>query len=291
MKTILMKRKVLNEDRCDHCHLSCEDTSHALWNCPCLSPIWDSDSMWNFQHISEFNSYGDLIKFIIETGKNLELFAVIVWTIWSRRNLLHTSDKPFPISQVLPNAIAAHADFIHTLPAALPALTSHGSSRVLWSPPPHPYFKVNFDGAVFKESNSAGIGVVIRDDLGQVMTSMSESVHLPSSVDEVEALTAVRAIYFAQEVGFSSIILEGDSERVIKSLRSEKPSFASFGHLIEDAKVLIESFVNFTVSHVKRQGNSIAHKLARHVSDFQVWMRGDPSHLNAVIVTDLAPLV
>ena len=61
--------------------------------------------------------------------------------------------------------------------------------------------------------------------------------------------------------------------------------------MIEDAKVLIESFVNFTVSHVKRQGNSIAHKLARHVSDFQVWMRGDPSHLNAVIVTDLAPLV
>ena len=168
-----------------------------------------------------------MIKFIIETGKNLELFAVIMSTIWSRRNLLHTSDKPFPISQVLPNAIAAHADFIHTLPAALPALTSHGSSRVLWSPHPHPYFKVNFDGAVFKESNSAGIGVVIRDDLGQVMTSMSESVHLPSSVDEVEALTAVRAIYFAQEVGFSSIILEGDSERVIKSLRSEKPSFAS----------------------------------------------------------------
>ena len=130
--------------------------------------------------------------------------------------------------------------------------------------------KVNFDGAVFKESNSAGIGVVIRDDLGQVMASMSESVHLPSSVDEVETLAAVRAIYFAQEVGFSSIILEGDSERVIKSLRSEKSSFASFGHLIEDAKVLTESFVDFTVSHVRRQGNYVAHKLARHVSDLEV---------------------
>ena len=123
---------------------------------------------------------------------------------------------------------------------------------------------------MFKESNSAGIGVVIRDDLGQVMTSMSESVHLPSSVDEVETLAAVRAIYFAQEVGFSSIILEGDSERVIKSLRSEKSSFASFGHLIEDVKVLTESFVDFTVSHVRRQGNSVVHKLARHVSDLEV---------------------
>ena len=43
-----------------------------------------------------------------------------------------------------------------------------------------------------------------------------------------------------------------------------EPSFASFGHLIEDAKVLTESIVNFTVSHVKRQG------------DFVV-----PSHFNA----------
>ena len=89
---------------------------------------------------------------------------------------------------------------------------------MMWSPPPHLKVKVNFDGAVFNESNSAGIGVVIWDDLGQVMASMSESVHLPSSVDEIE-----------------------------------EPSFASFGHLIEDAKVLTESFVDFTVSHVKRQ--------------------------------------
>ena len=142
------------------------NTLHALWNCPCLSPIWDSDSMWTFRHNSKFNNFKELIKFIIKEGKNLELFAVIVWTIWSRRNLLRTSDKPFPISQVLPNAIAAHADFIHTLPAALPTLNSHESSRVMWSPPPHLKVKVNFDGVVFKESNSAEIGVVIWDDLG-----------------------------------------------------------------------------------------------------------------------------
>ena len=123
------------------------------------------------------------------------------------------------------------------------------------------------------------------------MASMFENIHLPSSVDKVDALAIVRALCFAQEVGFSSVILKGDSKRVIKSLRSEESFFASFGHLIEDAKVIAESFVCFIVSHVKRQGNSVVHKLARRVSDFQVWMRGDPSHLNAVIVTDLAPLV
>ena len=99
---------------------------------------------------------------------------------------------------------------------------------------------------------------------------MSENIHLPSSVDKVDALAIVRALCFAQEVGFSSVILKGDSKRVIKSLRSEESFFASFGHLIEDVKVLTESFVDFTVSHVRRQGNSVVHKLARHVSDLEV---------------------
>ena len=30
VKTILVRRKVLNADICDHCHLSCEDTMHAF---------------------------------------------------------------------------------------------------------------------------------------------------------------------------------------------------------------------------------------------------------------------
>ena len=96
------------------------------------------------------------------------------------------------------------------------------------------------------------------------MVSMSKNIYLHSSVDKIEALVVVRALIFAQEVGFSSIILEGNSDRVINSLRSEKTSFASFGHLIEDVKVIAESFIGFTVSHGKRQGTSVAHNFAIH---------------------------
>ena len=198
-------------------------------------------------------------------------------------------DKSFPITQVLPNAVSAHADFLRTLPNDLPAFNPRVSSRAMWIPTPHLMFKVNFDGAVFKEENKASIGVVIWDDLGQVMASMSENISLPSSVDEIETPATVRALNFSQEVGFSSIILECDFERVINSWRREETSFSSFGHLLEDAKVLAESFAGFIVSHVKRQGNSIVHNLARyakHVSDLKVWMKSVPSRLNAIIVAD-----
>ena len=60
-------------------------------------------------------------------------------------------------------------------------------------------------------------------------------------------------------------MLEGDSEVVIKDLRSEDESFATFGHLLSSIKPT----------------NAIVHNLAKHetkherqVSDFSVWMKG-----------------
>ena len=78
--------------------------------------------------------------------------------------------------------------------------------------------EINFNGAVFCETNAAGLGVVVCDHQGRVMASMSEKTRLPSSSDEVEALAAVRAISFALELHLPSVIVEGDSELIISAL-------------------------------------------------------------------------
>nr|POE57732.1 hypothetical protein CFP56_13992 [Quercus suber] len=95
-----------------------------------------------------------------------------------------------------------------------------------------PYFKVNFDGVVFRDSNEAGLVVVIWDSREIVLASRSKKVSLPPSSDDVEALAAVQALLFAQELGIYSLIIKGDSKIVIKTLRSKDESFASFGHLL-----------------------------------------------------------
>ena len=77
--------------------------------------------------------------------------------------------------------------------------------------------KVNFDGATFKDIGRAGLGVVIRDFVGQVIASFSKQVHLPHSSNIIETLAIARAISFALELGFFNFILKGDSEVVIKS--------------------------------------------------------------------------
>ena len=74
----------------------------------------------------------------------------------------------------------------------------------------------------------------------------------------MEVITVVMALILAQGIGLSSLILERDLEIVINALKSEaiffasslskkkkKFFFASYGHLIKEAKGLAEYFSTF----------------------------------------------
>ena len=146
---------------------------------------------------------------------------------------------------------------------------------VKWSPLVEEYYKVNFDGAVFRGEEKAGIRVIIRNSQGMVMASLSQKISLPQTVVELETLAATRAIEFSIELGFSKVILEGDSETVIKALQDNSPSLAPFGLLIRDAQETANFFTCISYAHVGRNGNFVAHNLARyarHITGFFVWM-------------------
>ena len=162
------------------------------------------------------------------------------------------------------------------------------TNLVTWIPPPTNSLKINFDGALFRDINKAGLGVVIRNENGQVLASLSEQIQLPFSSDLVEAIAAARAITFAQELSLSEYILEGDSNVVINALKRNDESLSSFGHILASAKSLTDVSC-ITFSHTRRIGNTVAHNLAkhaRHVIGFKVWMEDVPLHLHSVLFAD-----
>lgn len=85
---------------------------------------------------------------------------------------------------------------------------------------------------VKKNIGKAGLGVVIRNSHGQAIASLSEQAPQPYSSDIVKAMAAARAISFAHELGFTSYIIEGDSETVIKALQADDDSLSPFGHIL-----------------------------------------------------------
>ena len=155
-----------------------------------------------------------------------------------------------------------------------------------WQVPVQHAYKVNFDGAIFAEDRLVGLGVVIHNDHGLIMASLTQQIPLPGSVIEVEVLAARKAL----ELGFDNITLEGDSEVLINSLAKGGNSLAHYGHLLADIHALMTRFSSLSLSHVKRNCNSLAHALARHTSstpDLSIWMEEIPPDLNSVYLADL----
>ena len=90
----------------------------------------------------------------------------------------------------------------------------------------------------------------------------------------VEVLVAHRALFFAKELGFEKVILEGDSEIAICAVKSDAFSAAPFGHIVFDIKSLLAHFRCLIFQYTRRQGNIVAHSLAWAACNFPPFLLG-----------------
>ena len=142
-------------------------------------------------------------------------------------------------------------------------------------------------------TNKSGLGVVIRDSMGQVLASCSKVVNQVHSSSEVEAMAAGLALSFVAELGVKNAVLEGDSLLVVKALTDSESSMSHIGPLINDAKYYSYSFEKLLYSHVTRDCNSVAHSLVKHalnIQDFLVWMEETPPQVFHILQANLVDL-
>ena len=95
------------------------------------------------------------------------------------------------------------------------------------------------------------------------------------------------------EIGICEVVLEGDSELIITTLKVGGHTIALVEPLIQDALVLSDLYSKLLYSRWRRNGNKLAHSLAKHsinVFDYVVWMECVPLSLFFVFQNDLANL-
>ena len=172
-------------------------------------------------------------------------------------------------------------------------LGSSGIGGTRWSPLQAGFVKINFDGTVFGNSNSSSVGAVIQYHNGAIMASCAEKLNQAYKAEEIEAFATLKALQFAFDLGFQNAKLEGDSLGLIKALKEEDHNLSPLGLLVKDVKLAANNFVSLSYSHIKRNGNSVAHILAKHairIPDFQVWMEDVPSHVVSFLHSDVVHL-
>ena len=110
---------------------------------------------------------------------------------------------------------------------------------------------------------------------------------------EVEAIAACKVVEFGSEIGVDCAIVEGDSEVIVKALRNNDNGLTSFAPLINDVSLFSGLFSELSYSHIRRDGNKVAHNLARlalMTLDCTVWMKNVPSRTLPFVQADLAAL-
>lgn len=223
-----------------------------------------------------------------QRSDNLELFAVVAWFIWNHRNRLRLNEKGLAIDKIFQAAKLYLSDFQLKLPKTTPK-PSKGSMK--WRPPLGELYKTNYDGAVFGELGEAGIGVVVRDAKGEVIAAFAKKITYLGLVEMLEALAARRAVKFIVELGISLSEFEGDLGVVCKALRATDRGHPSIGQIIEDTLSIVGSLRTYSFSHTRRQGNCVAHALAkRDIVSFLIlmWMEHVPSDIEQLVILDSA---
>lgn len=108
--------------------------------------------------------------------------------------------------------------------------------RAKWCPPRRGWYKINVDGAVFKDSGSCGISVVIRNEKGQLMGAISKNLPLLLRALEVEARATEEGIFLARDLGLKEVIVEGDATIVMTALSSQNLPPSSIQKAMEGSK-------------------------------------------------------
>ena len=139
------------------------------------------------------------------------------------------------------------------------------------------------------QQDKAGLDIVIRDEEGAVLASMLQQVPLPTTVAQVEALATRRVGEFVLEIGITNVVIEGDLESICRELQDLSPSLALHGHLIQDVKFLSNSLQLVSFSHVRHEGNTVAHALARSAINrpsLTIWMEDVPPDIRHLVQAD-----
>ena len=159
-----------------------------------------------------------------------------------------------------------------------------------WIPLSEGWYKVNVNGTVFKESGSCGIGIVIRNDRGEIMGAMSKMMDLPLGALEVEAKAFEEGMLLARDLRMKHIVLEGDVQGVTDALMGCSSPPTSIQMIIEGIQRQKSNIQVWKARYVHRTSNMAAHLMARNakfVNDSVIWIEDIPPIIEYQVTKDV----
>lgn len=167
--------------------------------------------------------------------------------------------------------------------------TSKLSGR--WEGPAQGTIKLNLDAAFMADSGLAAMGAVLRDFRGNVIWSFNSKLQNCQDPEEAEANAMLKAIQCCDQVKIRPDVIETDCAALKSAVEAPTQDLSRRCYVYREIQKWLWSGAVTQISLVKRDGNQVAHHLARCVStggELGLWPMSVPECVLPFVQNDLS---
>ncbi|KAK1683369.1 hypothetical protein QYE76_044217 [Lolium multiflorum] len=310
----MARRGMATSRTCQICGREDEDTYHAFMRCPHARDLWCAmKEVWDMPPNTKLRHTGreSLLHLLTASPVNHRATTLMtLWRIWHDHNEI-THDKPLP-------SIEGSRRFLVSYLNSLLLIKQHPDGDVekgkmvidgnlgfqkkkehrtgrgqyvkKWMKPGQGLAKLNTDGA-FKPGEEAGLGMVLRDNEGEVIFSACQEVAFCTDATEVELMAIEEGLKLSLQWTGLPFVVETYCAEAIKLIKEGTPNMSPYAFRIRSIRDLLKER-DTTVVKISRVINQASHGLAKlgriqHRTEF--WLRGHPAEVAQAMELDRNP--
>ncbi|KAL0002042.1 hypothetical protein SO802_015823 [Lithocarpus litseifolius] len=158
-----------------------------------------------------------------------------------------------------------------------------------WKAPPLGFFKVNIDATASDDERKSCIGVVIRGSKGEILATSSKVFPVSFTAEISKVVAVLEGVLLAAKMEVTHAIIKSDALSIIQAI-NDGVFGGELNHNIQNIREAASFLGWCSFCHLKKEGNKVAHELARvaRITDVsQVWERTFPSLVEHLIIEEL----
>ncbi|XP_050222767.1 uncharacterized protein LOC126672858 [Mercurialis annua] len=196
------------------------------------------------------------------------------WAIWHARNQLSFNKNDIPVDYVIALSQRTLKEFME---ANKRPQEKSSFQRTQWSRPATNRIKLNTDAGSTKDGNW-GFGMVCRDQDGEIIVAGNKICQAGIHIVEGEAQALLWGLQVAKNCSIRRLEVESDCSQLISALNHNLEYLNELGPILDEIKDTAMGFDEIRWSHLPRQANSLAHKIAAdaNVAEGMVWIEELP---------------
>ncbi|XVF82038.1 hypothetical protein PTKIN_Ptkin16aG0010900 [Pterospermum kingtungense] len=296
----LVVRRVTVENICPVCRGDSESVFHLFVDCSYAKCCWYASPVGYRR--GSCQNFADWLQFLFNHmfSSDLAIVVLVIWQLWSHRNLLVWKDKSSSPSNLVQSSLSFLQHWSEAQASVKSAIQKSSMQSSMqqddmrtvdkWTGPPSGWLKCNVDASVVHSTSVIGSGCVIRDSHGSFTATRAVSQQCSILYPSVaEAISFREAFSWLKDLRMESVIVETDALVVVNAVQYGLTTDSYFGMIIDDCISIIKEIPYYKVSFVRRSVNRVSHVLARaSVSMFglRVWHLVPPNFICDVLNND-----